>query len=124
MILRGMGGDSGVVFKCSNGEDSSSWFEKQYDHKVAGTHPVGMKRPNGLGLYDMLGNVFEWSADWYGSYPDREVVDPVGPDTGTGRVFRGGSWYYDARDVRAAYRNYWELGTRNSILGFRCVRGQ
>ena len=118
------GGNSGVDFELSDGEASSSWPEKQYDHKVAGTHPVALKRPNGLGLYDMLGNVLEWCADWYESYPDRKAIDPLGPDTGSSRVLRGGSWISSARNVRAAYRYSWTPDDRYYDLGFRCARGQ
>jgi formylglycine-generating enzyme required for sulfatase activity len=70
------------------------------------THPVGQKQANAWGLYDMLGNVWEWTSDWYGSYPGGAVTDPVGASTGSNRVLRGGSWYSHARLARAAYRNY------------------
>ena len=79
------------------------------------THPVGEKRANAWGLYDMLGNVWEWTGDWYGDYP-------MGPTAGTGRVARGGSWNSLARYARSAYRSGSGPGYRYVSFGFRLAR--
>jgi formylglycine-generating enzyme required for sulfatase activity len=83
---------------------------------------VGKKKPNAFGLYDMLGNVMEWTGDWLGTYPAGEVTDPTGADTGPYRVNRGGGWSGNARDVRAADRSACYPADRHDILGFRVSR--
>ena len=74
-----------------------------YDENAGGrTHPVQQKAPNAWGLYDPLGNVFEWCQDWFGRYGSEQQLDPIGPTGGDYRVIRGGSCCADARDCRAA----------------------
>jgi formylglycine-generating enzyme required for sulfatase activity len=119
------GGNSGVGFELEEGHDSSSWSEVQYPNSTSGTHPVGKKKPNPWGLYDMLGNVWEWCADGLRRYEGQREVDPQGSmEAGAARVVRGGSWDVNARNCRSAYRSRSTPGDRDDFLGFRCARVQ
>ncbi|MBR0237218.1 MAG: SUMF1/EgtB/PvdO family nonheme iron enzyme [Thermoguttaceae bacterium] len=101
--------------------DEMAWYDSNSGSK---THPVGTKKPNAWGLYDMHGNVWEWCADWDGDYPSGSVTDPAGPSSGSSRVFRGGSWDGHAGFCRSACRSYYEPGPRGYYLGFRGALGQ
>ena len=86
------------------------------------TSPVEWFPPNGYGLHDMAGNVWEWCWDWNASYRDVALNDPTGPASGSRRVLRGGSWANLANNARVAYRNADYPVGRNNSYGFRCVR--
>jgi formylglycine-generating enzyme required for sulfatase activity len=93
-----------------------AWYRGNSNQK---THPVGQKKANAWGLYDMHGNVWQWCLDWYGDYPGSDQVDPQGPAWGPARVVRGGCWGLDPRSCRSAHR-YWDVpGNRYFALGCR-----
>jgi formylglycine-generating enzyme required for sulfatase activity len=107
------------------GDDEESlkdyaWYDANADDH---THPVGQKKPNAWGLYDMHGNVWEWVQDRYGDYSSLDVADPKGASMGWGlrstRVNRGGSWYSNLIECRSANRDSNSAGTYFDNLGFR-----
>lgn len=101
--------------------DECAWFHNNFGNT---THPVGQKKPNAWGLYDMHGNAFEWTSNWYGNDYDAKSTedDPTGPSTGSVRVYRGGCWYFNAWFCRSSYRGGYPPSPRIRYLGFRVAR--
>ena len=127
----GNGSPDNYAYSGSNSPDAVAWYNETVKTQPAGrqsTQPFGNKLPNALGLYDMSGNVSEWVWDWFGSYKDSyfstsaALRNPKGPDIGTERVRRGGSWSNAAGNVRSVVRNSDTPDTANWVVGFRVVR--
>jgi formylglycine-generating enzyme required for sulfatase activity len=98
--------------------DAIAWHR---GNSGAETHDVKGKKANEWGLYDMIGNVWEWCSDRYTYYPTGSVKDPMGPSSGFLRVSRGSCWNFNAFDARSACRRGLDPGLRRSFLGFRPV---
>ena len=95
-----------------------AWYNA---NAASATHAVAQKAPNDFGVYDMLGNVREWVADWYGPYDAADATDPEGPRTGEFRVGRGGSWYDSPQIARVSSRGSNGAGCGPGCHGFRCA---
>jgi len=100
--------------------DAIAWYSRNSGYK---THDVGLKQENAWKLYDPLGNVWEWTNDWYDAiyYSQSPSQDPRGPKSGEYRVVRGGSFEYDARGVRVSYRSAYIPSSAFRDVGFRCA---
>jgi formylglycine-generating enzyme required for sulfatase activity len=103
-------------------KDTQADFQKLLNQNGNNMHAVGQKRANALGLFDMLGNVWEWEGDWWDPRYYRNIPpqDPTGPTNGTERIMRGGSWMGGVRDIRVSLRNRRIPSDKDIDLGFRC----
>ena len=120
---RGGNKSRGYQYSGSNNISDVAWYKDNWykDNSDNKTHAVGSKQANELGIYDMSGNVWEWCQYWFGSYSSSSQVNPIGANSGSDRVFRGGGWYNNARFCRSSCRRNDEPGFRSRGLGLRLV---
>lgn len=118
---RGGNQSKGYTFSGSNDPDAVAWHSKNSGER---TKPVGLKKPNELGLYDMSGNIWEWCQDWYGTkyYKSSPKENPTGPETGRGKIRRGGSWFFAPSRCGVAIRDSYTPTVKLFGMGIRLVK--
>ncbi len=116
---RGGNQSKGYLYAGSNNLGLVAWYSGNSGNK---TQPVGQRKANELGLYDMSGNVLEWCSDSFGAYPSASQNDPSGPSSGSYRIYRGGSWNVIPKYCHVAGRSYLEPDHHRDIVGFRLAR--
>ena len=116
----GIKGESGHSYSGSNKIDDVARYLANTESK----QPVGKKKPNAIGLYDMSGNVWEWCADWYHNdyFQIADTNNPQGPEYGTEKVVRGGSWFSNDVFCNVSRRYKLKPDYRDTNFGFRCVK--
>lgn len=124
---RGGNKSKGYKYSGSNSINDVAWYtvncyDKGSSSPDYGTHRVGTKSLNELGIYDMSGNVSEWCQDWYGSYTSGSQTNPKGASSGSSRVLRGGSWINSAQNCRVSNRTHYYPDSRHTNYGLRLVQ--
>ena len=114
---------AGTTTRWYSGDDEAGLADVAWFNENSGptTHPVGEKKPNAWGLYDMHGNVWQWCMDWFGKYEQSPPNDSAGPATGTTRVLRGGHWLFNPLFGRSAYRFSYTPTARYPYYSFRVI---
>jgi formylglycine-generating enzyme required for sulfatase activity len=115
---RGGTSSKGFIYSGGNKIEAVAWY---LNNSTSKTHPVGLKKPNELGIYDMTGNVYEWCSDWFGNYPDYSQTNPKGPSNGKSKVFRGGGFAKEKGSCRVSFRGYNAPDYKDGGIGLRLV---